>query len=90
MVLPLPMRIVGVTQQNGLELFFHQKHIIGFLHLSIKLKKFPKRLVFYLEKPENLKKALLTLNGGISSKVIVMMGAGDIVNHTNLLLRGNA
>jgi UDP-N-acetylmuramate--alanine ligase len=55
-------------------------------------KKHPKRLVFYLKNPRKLKKALSTLLPSLRSKsyspspVLVMMGAGDIVNYTDLLI----
>lgn len=48
----------------------------------------PKKLVFYLEKIENLKKAINTLDGALDSKIIVMMGAGNIADYTNPLLAG--
>ncbi len=56
-------------------------------------RKQPQKLLFYLEKPENLKKAIQELisNSRHSYKfvdshyVLVMMGAGDIVNYTGLL-----
>ncbi len=60
-------------------------------------KKQPKKLLFYLEKPGNLKKALVALlkptEPGLSashsreSAIVVMMGAGDIVNYTDSLLK---
>lgn len=58
-------------------------------------KNQPKKLVFYLDNPKNLKSALKTLLGPDSplatrhslSPIIVMMGAGDIVSYTDLLLR---
>ncbi|MBI4094608.1 MAG: UDP-N-acetylmuramate--L-alanine ligase [Candidatus Liptonbacteria bacterium] len=53
-------------------------------------KKHPKKLVFYLPNPKNLKKALTTLLAAGSRKqkaTIVMMGAGNIVNYTDSLLR---
>ena len=52
-------------------------------------KSEPRRLVFYMKEPKNLKKALTTLLSGklhSLSPVIVMMGAGDIVNYTNSLI----
>jgi UDP-N-acetylmuramate--alanine ligase len=51
-------------------------------------KKQPKKPLFYLAEPKRLKKALLTLAAvnPLSSKVIVMMGAGDIVKLTDSLL----
>ncbi|MBI2034059.1 MAG: UDP-N-acetylmuramate--L-alanine ligase [Candidatus Liptonbacteria bacterium] len=59
-------------------------------------KKQPKKLIFYLANPNNLKKAIRTLvisNSRHSHSfadwhyVVVMMGAGDIVNYTSLLFR---
>ncbi len=60
-------------------------------------KKHPKKLIFYLKNPNNLKKALATLlhsnnlprksaSSPRQSAVIVMMGAGDIVRYTAQLL----
>ena len=49
-------------------------------------KKWPQKLLFYLSKPENLKKAVLSLHSPLASKVIIMMGAGDIVKYTDQLL----
>ncbi|MBU6500945.1 MAG: UDP-N-acetylmuramate--L-alanine ligase [Patescibacteria group bacterium] len=45
----------------------------------------PKKKLFYLKEPKNLVNALKTL-GNNSSKVIIMMGAGDIVNYTKNLI----
>ncbi|HUZ92827.1 MAG TPA: UDP-N-acetylmuramate--L-alanine ligase [Candidatus Paceibacterota bacterium] len=51
-------------------------------------KRYPKKPIFYLRDPENLKKALKTLLSPADRvPVIVMMGAGDIVRYTDLLLR---
>ncbi|RJP45681.1 UDP-N-acetylmuramate--L-alanine ligase [Candidatus Parcubacteria bacterium] len=47
----------------------------------------PKKLLFYLEDPKNLKRAILSLSSPLPRKIIVMMGAGDIVNRTPLLVR---
>jgi UDP-N-acetylmuramate--alanine ligase len=52
-------------------------------------KKQPRKLIFYLKDPKNLEAALKTLVAGghtLSPAVVVMMGAGDIVNYTDLLL----
>jgi UDP-N-acetylmuramate--alanine ligase len=49
-------------------------------------KNHPKKSLIYLARPKNIKKALLALPTPQSSKVIVMMGAGDIVNLTDSLL----
>ncbi len=50
-------------------------------------KERPKKLVFYLKNLKNLKSAFLTLlSPAKRPTVIVMMGAGDIVNYTNSLL----
>jgi len=49
-------------------------------------KKNPKKLIFYLEKPKNLVKAVRSLRSPLSRKVIVMMGAGNIFEHTELLI----
>ncbi len=56
-------------------------------------KKEPKQRIFYIENPKNLRNALKTLCATLPQKnptlspVIVMMGAGDIVNYTKKLLR---
>ncbi len=65
-------------------------------------KQQPKKLIFYLENPKNLKAALTTLlspaknldprfrgddPSGRLTHVIVMMGAGDIVNYTDSLIK---
>jgi UDP-N-acetylmuramate--alanine ligase len=58
-------------------------------------KKYPKKLIFYLENPKNLKKALTTLLQPSSRKpkthnrkaIIAMMGAGNIVDYTSSLIR---
>lgn len=49
----------------------------------------PKKLIFYLKNPKNLRRAIRTLSKTtpLSQKVIVMMGAGDIVDYTKNLLR---
>lgn len=49
-------------------------------------KKNPDKLIFYLEKPKNLKMAVLSLRYLLPRKVIVMMGAGNIFEHTKFLL----
>ena len=49
-------------------------------------KKHPEKLFFYLADPKNLRKAVLALKGPLSSKVILMMGAGSIVDLTDSLL----
>ena len=65
-------------------------------------KKQPKKLVFYLQNPKNLKRALITLISTLKPKtysprssesgagnpkpIVAMMGAGDIVNYTKRLL----
>lgn len=50
----------------------------------------PKKLVFYLADPANLKNALLTLlpppTPASPSPILVMMGAGNIVNYTSQLV----
>lgn len=53
-------------------------------------KKYPDKLVFYCEHPQRLKKMLGELTSAFHtprSPVLVMMGAGSIVNITNRLLR---
>ncbi|MEK7193533.1 MAG: UDP-N-acetylmuramate--L-alanine ligase [Patescibacteria group bacterium] len=50
-------------------------------------KRHPHKLIFYLANPRDLKKKIHTLPSPLRSKVIVMMGAGDIVSHTSSLLR---
>jgi len=49
-------------------------------------KRNPQKPLFYLPEPDNLKKAILKL-GPPKDKVIVMMGAGDIVNRTKTLVK---
>ena len=50
-------------------------------------KREPKKLFFYLAKPRDLKNALRTLATPLSGHVIIMMGAGDIVNLTGTLVK---
>jgi UDP-N-acetylmuramate--alanine ligase len=51
-------------------------------------KKQPHKPIFYLADPAKLKDAVLALDGDpLSKKVIVMMGAGDIVKLTEKLLQ---
>lgn len=53
-------------------------------------KKRPKKLIFYLKSPNDIKKALsalLSSNPPALSPVIVMMGAGDIARYTDSLLK---
>jgi UDP-N-acetylmuramate--alanine ligase len=50
-------------------------------------KKQPKKPIFYLAHPAKLKDAIMALGTPLSGKVIVMMGAGDIVKLTNGLVR---
>jgi UDP-N-acetylmuramate--alanine ligase len=47
-------------------------------------KKYPHKKIYYLENPKHIKKILTRLLP--SSAVVVMMGAGDIVQYTDLLL----
>lgn len=47
-------------------------------------KRFPKKMVLYLNDPKNLKAIIAPLVP--KGSVLVMMGAGDIVNHTSSLL----
>jgi UDP-N-acetylmuramate--alanine ligase len=56
-------------------------------------KKYPNKLIFYLSHPKNLRAALeILLPPHLKSKtpnpkfVIIMMGAGNIVNYTNFLI----
>lgn len=49
-------------------------------------KREPKKLLFYLADTRSLKRALWTLAAPLSQHVIVMMGAGDIVNLTDTLI----
>jgi UDP-N-acetylmuramate--alanine ligase len=50
-------------------------------------KKQPHKPIFYLAHPAKLKDAIIALDGApLSKKVIVMMGAGDIVKLTDKLL----
>jgi len=50
-------------------------------------KHSPDQLLVYLEDPKRLKRTLEELPGPLASKVIVMMGAGDIVNLTDSLVK---
>ena len=66
-------------------------------------KKYPKKLIFYVKNPKNLKKAVGTLLSNTPSQsksnlrqsalnprksaVLVMMGAGDIVKYTDRLIK---
>lgn len=51
-------------------------------------KKQPHKPIFYLANPKQLKNAVVALGGApLSKKVIVMMGAGDIVKWTDSLLK---
>jgi UDP-N-acetylmuramate--alanine ligase len=51
-------------------------------------KKQPHKPIFYLANPAKLKDAVLALDGApLSRKVIVMMGAGDIVTLTDKLVK---
>ena len=51
-------------------------------------KKQPRKPIFYLADPKKLKNAIIALDGApLSKKVIVMMGAGDIVKLTEKLLK---
>lgn len=56
----------------------------------------PRQVVRFLEDPEDLPAALGDVlepfphTGGSRSPIVVMMGAGDIVNHTSALLSGRA
>ncbi len=49
-------------------------------------KREPRKPFFYLANPRNLKKAIRTLTTPLSQYIIVMMGAGDIVKLTDLLI----
>jgi UDP-N-acetylmuramate--alanine ligase len=55
-------------------------------------KKYPRKTVYYLENPRHIKKILKEIlcivspTSKLQSPVLVMMGAGDIVNYTNILL----
>ena len=50
-------------------------------------KREPKKLFFYLADPRSLKKALRAVATPLSGHVIIMMGAGDIVNLTDSLIK---
>ena len=51
-------------------------------------KKQPRKPIFYLANPGKLKDAIIALDGApLSKKVIVMMGAGDVVKLTEKLLK---
>jgi len=51
-------------------------------------KKQPRKPIFYLADPTKLKDAILALDGApLSRKVIIMMGAGDIVKMTDKLVK---
>lgn len=49
-------------------------------------KREPKKLLFYLAEPKHLKRAITTLAAPLSQHVIVMMGAGNIVDLTDSLI----
>jgi UDP-N-acetylmuramate--alanine ligase len=49
-------------------------------------KKYPHKKIYYLENPQNIKSALEKLLPSTVSSVVVMMGAGDIVKYTDLLI----
>ena len=49
-------------------------------------KKQPRKPIFYLADPDKVRNAILALGAPLSNKVIVMMGAGDIVKLTDKLL----
>jgi UDP-N-acetylmuramate--alanine ligase len=49
-------------------------------------KREPHKLFFYLADPRNLKRAVSALATPLSDHVIIMMGAGDIVKFTDLLI----
>jgi UDP-N-acetylmuramate--alanine ligase len=51
-------------------------------------KKQPHKPIFYLANPAKLKDAIIALDGApLSKKVIVMMGAGDVVQLTDALIK---
>ena len=54
-------------------------------------KKYPQKAVFYLDNPKNIKSALTKLLLPPTTyhlpTVLIMMGAGDIINYTNLLIK---
>lgn len=51
-------------------------------------KQQPHKPIFYLADPAKLKNAIIALNSvPLSKKIIIMMGAGDIVKLTDILLR---
>jgi len=56
-------------------------------------KKYPRKKVFYLANPKRIRALVLEiLNGSgfnLHDSCVVMMGAGDIVNYTPLLLKGS-
>ena len=81
--------IMPIYKVAGRETFIDSKYDSESLVKSMQ-KSEPRRLVFYLKEPKNLKKALTTLLTGkpdTLSPVIVMMGAGDIVKYTDTLLK---
>jgi len=47
----------------------------------------PHKPIFYLDNPAKLKDAILALGNPLSNMVIVMMGAGDIVKLTDILIK---
>ncbi len=51
-------------------------------------KKYPRKRLYYLAEPKHIKKSLSTimLADGIKEPVIIMMGAGDILKYSDLLL----
>ncbi len=50
-------------------------------------KSSPEHILVYLEDPNHIKRTITELPGPLPSKVIDMMGAGDIVNYTGSLLK---
>lgn len=50
-------------------------------------KREPRKLLFYLVNPRGLKRAIRAVAAPLSRHVIVMMGAGDIVNLTDGLIK---
>ncbi len=54
---------------------------------AIQIKQ-PRKLIFFLENPKNLKKALsILVKPNTESPILIMMGAGDIVNYTKNFFR---
>lgn len=80
----LILPVYQVAGRDSLDPSFSSKALVRAIQ-----KTQPKKPLFYLSKPDQLVNALSTLAAPRSKHVIVMMGAGDIVNRTTELLAAN-